>query len=345
MSAVRTTAVVGSTSWGTVLAVMLARNGLAVRLCAYDEADAAALRRDGENARLQPGLRFPPSLTVTHEREVALEGADLLVVAVPSSTLRDNLRALRPHLDSDTLVLSAVKGLERDTGKRMSQVFQEELTDLRQPLCVLSGPNLSREIARGLPAATIVACEDLTTAEKVRDAFMSPEFRVYTNEDVAGVELAGALKNIIAIGAGMCDGFAYGDNAKAGFITRGLAEIARLGVAAGAQPLTFLGLAGVGDLMATCYSPLSRNHHVGIELAKGRTLDDVLSSLGQVAEGVTTAAAARELAQRYAVEMPITEKMYQVLFEGLDPRRAVAKLMLRAPRHELHGVRTGPPAE
>jgi glycerol-3-phosphate dehydrogenase (NAD(P)+) len=339
MSALDTAAVVGSTSWGTVLAVLLARNGLAVRLCAYDEADAVALRRDGENARLQPGLRFPLSLTVTHEREAALAGAGLLVVAVPSSTLRGNLRALRPHVDPDMLVLSAVKGLERDTGKRMSEVVREELPGLRRPLCVLSGPNLSREIAQGLPAATIIACEDLATAETLREALMSPLFRVYTNEDVAGVELAGALKNIVAIGTGMCDGLGYGDNAKAGFITRGLAEIARLGVAAGAQPLTFLGLAGVGDLMATCYSPLSRNHRVGIELAKGRTLDDVLSSLGQVAEGVTTTVAARELARRCGVEMPITEMTYKVLFEGLDPRRAVAELMGRAPRHELHGVR------
>ena len=345
MSALDTAAVVGSTSWGTVLAVLLARNGLAARLCAYDEADAAALRRDGENTRLQPGLRFPPSLTVTHEREFALDGACLLVVAVPSSTLRGNLRALRSCLDPNTLVLSAVKGLERDTGKRMSEVIQEELPALQRPLCVLSGPNLSREIAQGLPAATIIACEDLATAETLRDALMGPLFRVYTNEDVAGVELAGALKNIIAIGAGMCDGFSYGDNAKAGFITRGLAEIARLGVAAGAQPLTFLGLAGVGDLIATCHSPLSRNHRVGIELAKGRTLDAVLSSLGQVAEGVTTTVAARELARRHGVEMPITDMTYQVLLEGLDPRRAVAELMLRSPKHELHGVRGGRPAE
>ncbi len=334
----KSVAVVGSSSWGTVLAVLFARNGLPVRLCAYDEADAKALRHDGENARLQPGLRFPPSLTVTADRQVVLRDADLLALAVPSETLRDNLRALRPHLDSNTLVLSAVKGLERESGKRMSEVVGEELPDLRSPICVLSGPNLSREIAQGLPAATIVACENLATAETIRDALMSPLFRVYTNEDVAGVELAGALKNIIAIGAGMCEGFAYGDNAKAGFITRGLAEIARLGIAAGAQPLTFLGLAGVGDLMATCYSPLSRNHRVGIELAKGRPLDEVLASLGQVAEGVATTVAARELARRYGAEMPITEMTYQVLFEGLDPRRAVAELMLRAPRHELHGV-------
>jgi glycerol-3-phosphate dehydrogenase (NAD(P)+) len=173
----------------------------------------------------------------------------------------------------------------------------------------------------------------------VADLLMGPLFRVYTNEDVAGVELGGALKNIIAIGAGMGDGFGYGDNAKAAFLTRGLAEIARLGIAAGAQPLTFIGLAGVGDLMATCYSPLSRNHAVGVELAKGRRLDDVLQALGQVAEGVTTTIAARHLARRLGVEMPITEKMHQVLFEGLDPHQAVAELMVREPQHELHGVR------
>ena len=345
MSAIRTVAVVGSTSWGTALAVLLARNGLDARLCAYDEADAEALRRDGENARLQPGLRFPPSLTITHDHKAALEDVDLLVVAVPSSTLRANLRAIRPHLNPDTLVLSAVKGLERDTGQRMSEIVREELPEARSPLCVLSGPNLSREIAQGLPAATIIACEDAATAENVRDAFMSPSLRVYTNNDVAGVELAGALKNVIAIGAGMCDGFGYGDNAKAGFITRGLAEIARLGIAAGAQPLTFLGLAGVGDLIATCYSPLSRNHRLGVELANGRALDDALSSLGQVAEGVPTTRAAMTLSRRHSVEMPITEKMYQVLFEGLDPRRAIAELMLRSPKHELHGVRGGRPAE
>jgi len=336
---VKTIAVVGSTSWGTVLAVLFARNGLDVRLCAYDQADAVALRRDGENKRLQPGLRFPPSLSVTNDRQAALDGADLLVIAVPSTTLRENLRDLRANLASATLLLSAVKGLERDSGKRMSEVTHDELPSLERPLCVLSGPNLSREIARGLPAASIIACEDLATAETVRDVLMGPLFRVYTNEDVAGVELAGALKNIIAIGAGMCEGLGYGDNAKAGFITRGLAEIARLGVAAGAQPLTFLGLAGVGDLMATCYSPLSRNHRVGIELAKGVTLDDALASLGQVAEGVTTTVAARKLARRYGVEMPITEMTYRVLFEGLEPRQAVDELMLRAPRHELHGVR------
>ncbi len=335
-------AVVGATSWGTVLAVLLARNGSSVRLAAFDKADAEALRRDGENARLQPGLRFPPSLHVTLGPADTLEGAALLVVAVPSSTLRDNLRVLRSHLSPATIILSAVKGLERDSAKRMSEVFREELPELLQPLCVLSGPNLSREIAQGLPAATIMACEDLSLAERVRGALMSPQLRVYTNEDVAGVELAGALKNIIAIGAGFCDGFGLGDNARAGFVTRGLAEIARLGVAAGARPLTFLGLAGVGDLVATCYSPLSRNHRLGVELAKGRSLEEILPWLGGVAEGVTTTVAALKLARRHGVEMPIAEKTYQVLFEGLDPRRAATELMGRAPQHELRNVPTTP---
>jgi len=332
-------AVIGTTSWGTTLSVLLARREIATCLWSWLEEEAAQLRREGENSLRQPGLTFPPALTVTHNLGEALAGAGLLVLAVPSSSLRENLRRLRPHLDPDAVVLSAVKGLESETGKRMSEVIREELGPaLATPICVLSGPNLSREIARGLPAAAIVACDDPLTAETVRGLLMGPSLRVYTGGDVVGVEMAGALKNIIAIGAGMCDGFGYGDNGKAAFLTRGLAEITRLGLAAGAQALTFSGLAGVGDLIATCYSPLSRNYTVGRELAKGRPLDEVLSSLGQVAEGVTTAVAARRLTQRLGVEMPITEKMCQVLFEGLDPHRGLAELMMREPRHELHGV-------
>lgn len=332
-------AVIGTTSWGTTLSVLLAGWGRATYLWSWLEEEAAQLRREGENRLRQPGLAFPPALTVTHDLGEALAGAGLVVLAVPSSSLRENLRRLRPHLDRDAIVLSAVKGLESETGKRMSEVIGEELgATPTTPICVLSGPNLSREIARGLPAAAIVASDDLPTAETVRGLLMGPSFRVYTGDDVVGVELAGALKNIIAIGAGMGDGFGYGDNAKAAFLTRGLAEITRLGLAAGAQALTFSGLAGVGDLIATCSSPLSRNHTVGRELAKGRPLDEILASLEQVAEGVTTAVAARRLARRLGVEMPITEKTCQVLFEELDPHQGVAELMMREPRRELHGV-------
>jgi glycerol-3-phosphate dehydrogenase (NAD(P)+) len=306
-------------------------------LWSWEEKEAERLQRERQNFARQPGLDFPAELAVTHDMGEALSGAVMTVIAVPSASMRENLRWMRPHLGPRTIVLSAVKGLEAETGKRMSELIEEELSP-RAPVCVLSGPNLSREIARGLPAATIIACRDLTAAETVRDAFMSPSFRVYTNDDVTGVEFAGALKNIVAIGAGMCDGLGYGDNAKAGLLTRGLAEITRLGTAAGAKPLTFAGLAGVGDLMATCYSALSRNHTVGVELAKGRPLEEVLASLQQTAEGVTTTVAARNLARRLKVEMPITEQMYRVLFEGLDPRQGVAELMGRAPKHELHGV-------
>ncbi len=331
--------VIGTTSWGTTLAVLLAGREVSTYLWSWQEEEAVRLQRDGENKLLQPGLRFPPALTVTHDLGEALAGAGLVVLVVPSSSLRENLRQLQPHLDPASIVLSAVKGLESETGKRMSEVIEEELgLVLSREICVLSGPNLSREIARGLPAAAIVACGDLPTAEAVRGLVMGPSFRVYTGSDVVGVEMAGALKNIIAIGAGMCDGFGYGDNGKAAFLTRGLAEITRLGVTAGAQALTFIGLAGVGDLVATCYSSLSRNHTVGFELAKGRPLNEILASLGQVAEGVTTTVAARNLARRLGVEMPITEKMYEVLFEGLDPHRGVAELMAREPKRELHGV-------
>jgi glycerol-3-phosphate dehydrogenase (NAD(P)+) len=330
-------AVIGTTAWGTTLAVLLARRGLPTWLWSWEEAEAEQLRRERQNVARQPGLVFPPDLAVTHDMGEALAGAGLAVVAVPSALMRDNLRWMRPHLGPQTIALSAVKGLEAETGKRMSELVQEELSP-DVPVCVLSGPNLSREIARGLPAATIIASGDLAAAAAVRDLFMSPSLRVYTNDDVIGVEFAGALKNIIATGAGMCDELGYGDNAKAGFLTRGLVEIARLGTAAGAKPLTFMGLAGVGDLMATCYSTLSRNHTVGVELAKGRPLEEVLASLEQTAEGVTTTAAARSLARRLDVEMPITEQMYRVLFEGLDPRQGVAELMGRAPKHELHGV-------
>ncbi|MBI3287341.1 MAG: NAD(P)-dependent glycerol-3-phosphate dehydrogenase, partial [Chloroflexi bacterium] len=235
--------------------------------------------------------------------------------------------------------VSATKGLEIETCLRMSQVIREELgEELSAHLCALSGPNLAREIAAGLPASTVVASEDLEIAQIAQRVFMTSRFRVYTHQDLVGVELAGALKNIIALGAGAADEFGYGDNAKAAFMTRGLAEIARLGVAAGANPLTFAGLAGLGDLVCTCSSRLSRNHYVGEELAKGRKLEDVLASMRMVAEGIYTTQAARSMARRYDVEMPITEQIYAVLFEGKDPRQAVSEFFQREPKRELEGI-------
>jgi len=236
------------------------------------------------------------------------------------------------------MVVSAAKGLELGSCKRMSEVIAEEIDPCCRPnICVLSGPNLSREIIRDLPAATVVAAEDEAVAREAQKLLTAPNFCVYTNTDVIGVELGGALKNIIALGAGMVDGLGYGDNAKAAFITRGLIEIAALGVALGANPLTFVGLAGFGDLIATCASPLSRNHYVGVELAKGRSLKEITDSMTSVAEGVNTTIAAWNLARQLGLGMPITEKIYQVLFEGVDPRQAVDELMAAEGRHELAG--------
>ena len=331
--------VVGTTSWGTTLAILLANNGSDVTLWARTEEEASALRQSGENPRLPPGSTFPPGLSVTSSLEDAAPDADMVVVSVPSRSLRENMRAVRPHLTDGAIVLSATKGLEIESARRMSEVMEEELPDqLDDRIAVLSGPNLAREIVRGLPASTVIASRSEDVALRAQELFMSPVFRVYTNADVVGVELGGALKNIIALGAGICDGLGYGDNGKAAFITRGLVEMTRLAVAAGANPLTLAGLAGLGDLVATCSSPLSRNRHVGEQLAAGLRLDEVLTSMENVAEGVDTTRAALTLAARLGVDMPLTQAISAVLFRGVEPRSAVAELMGRAPRSEWAGL-------
>lgn len=334
-----TASVIGTTSWGTTLAAILAANGADVLLWARTEEEARELESARENRRRHPGFRFPPSLHVTASREEAA-AVDMVVIAVPSQTLRENVRSFAPFLSVPCLALSATKGLEKDSAKRMSEILEEELPDALHPgICVLSGPNLAREIVEGKPASTVVACRDEGNAVRVQEMFMSSMFRVYTNTDVVGVELGGSLKNIIALGAGVCDGFGYGDNGKAAFITRGLVEITRLGVAAGANPLTFAGLAGLGDLTATCASPLSRNRHVGEQLAAGKRLPEILSSMGNVAEGVDTTVGALTLAGRLGVDMPITQAISDVLFNDVDPRQAVAALMGRAPQPEWADIR------
>jgi glycerol-3-phosphate dehydrogenase (NAD(P)+) len=332
-------AVIGTTSWGTTLAIMLSRKGLAVNLWARTEVEAERLKREKGNTIRLPGFPFPEGLQATASLDEALDKAGLVIFAVPSQNMRHNVRLVREYLDSSMLILSVAKGLEVESVKRMSQVLSEEIkTRLHPNICVLSGPNLSGEIARGLPAVTVVASYDAAMAARVQKIMATPLFRVYTNTDVVGVELGGALKNIIALAAGMVDGLEYGNNTKAGLITRGLAEITRLGVAAGANPLTFAGLAGLGDLVATCASPLSRNRFVGQELAKGRDLKGILSSMTGIAEGVTTTVAALKLASELNVEMPIAEQVFRVLFKGLDVRQAVSELMVRELKHELAGI-------
>ncbi|MDA0799779.1 MAG: NAD(P)-dependent glycerol-3-phosphate dehydrogenase [Chloroflexi bacterium] len=327
-------AVIGTGTWGTTLAVILARRGIEVRLLARTPGEAQALIGSGENPRL-PGVAFPESLTVTDDWGNSLDDAAAVLFVVPSRTLRENARRVRPYLGRGPLVICATKGIEEGTGKPMLQCLAEELPEVAARLACLSGPNLAREVVRGLPTSTVVASANEGTAREAQLLLNSTTFRVYTNSDVVGVELGGALKNIIVIGAGVIDGLGFGDNAKAAFLTRGLAEITRLGVAAGAQPMTFMGNAGLGDLMATAISGLSRNHRVGIALAEGKSLQQAIDGLGgEVAEGVTTAAAAMEMARAYGVEMPITELTCRVLFEGLSARDALAELMEREPKPE-----------
>ena len=331
-------AVVGTGSWGTTLAILAARRGMRTCMLARTEQEAATLTADGENRRFLPGYPFPPGLTVTADPGQALDRCDLLLMVVPSQTMRANIRAIKPYLsDPGTIVVSCAKGLELGTLLRMTEVLAEELAaPWKQRLVALSGPNLSKEIVAGRPATTVVASNDAQAARKTQAMLTGGGFRVYTNPDITGVELAGSLKNIIAIAAGMADGMEAGDSSKAALITRGLVEIARLGMAAGASPFTFAGLAGLGDLIATCASHLSRNRFVGQELARGRPLQEVMDSMhGQVAEGVTTTVAALQLAARYNIEMPITEQLYQVLFEGKSPVEGLNALLMREPTDEF----------
>ena len=327
--------VVGTTSWGTTLAIILARRGLDVRLWARTEDEAADLRAQGQNPRFVPGAEFPSSMAVTADLSDAFGEAQLVVIAVPSRSLRDNVRLIRDGLTGTAVILSATKGLEPGSGKRMSQIMAEELDPAEhRGICALSGPNLAREIIRDKPSSTVVASESGEAAAEAQSLITSERFRVYTNDDIAGVEFGGALKNIIGLGAGICDGLGFGDNAKAAFMTRGLAEITRLGVAGGASPLTFAGLAGMGDLVATCSSTLSRNHYVGEQLARGRSLEETRAGMTNVAEGVDTTAAAVVLAERLGVEMPITRATYDVLFNGMDLERAISALLERVPTAE-----------
>jgi glycerol-3-phosphate dehydrogenase (NAD(P)+) len=278
-------------------------------------------------------LRFPPTLSVTHEA-LALRDARLIVIAVPAESLRENLGHILAGVSPDAMLLSAIKGIEAGSGRRMSELIAEAGIGPARTL-VLSGPNFSGEIAAGLPAATVIAGADLERARRAQALLTSPVFRVYASEDVAGVEIGGALKNVVAIACGISDGLAMGENAKAALMTRALAEITRLGVAAGARPLTFLGLAGIGDLIATCGSDLSRNRRLGLGLAEGKSLDDALRSIEGVVEGVGTTRAARVLSGRLGVQMPICEELYAVLFEDKDPSASLIDLMARGAKDEF----------
>jgi glycerol-3-phosphate dehydrogenase (NAD(P)+) len=326
-------AVIGTTSWGTTLAVLLARGGSDVSLIARGVPEADSLNATRENVRHRPGLAFPERLCVTADPE-ALATAEVVVIAVPSATLRDNLTRLAPAIASEATVLSATKGVEPDSCLRMSEVIAEFGIE-RQRVLALSGPNFAAEIAKGLPAATVIAGTDADRARQAQSLLNGPTLRVYTSDDLAGVELGGALKNVVAVACGLSDGLGYGANAKAALITRALAEITRLGVAAGARPMTFLGLAGMGDLVLTCGSDLSRNRRLGLALAEGKSLDEASAGIEGVVEGAVTARAVPGLVQRYKVELPICSALHAVLYESKPPAEAVRELMSRATKAEF----------
>lgn len=328
-------AIVGATTWGTTLGLVMARGGVPVTILTRTAAEADDLNSHREHRRFLPSIPFPDALRASNDAAGTVAPSTLVVLAVPSHRFRENLQLVRAHISSGAAVLSVAKGLELSSSKRMAQIMEEELTpSLHSGICVLSGPNLAKEIAQGKPSSTVIAGLDREMVSRVQKILMTPSFRVYTSDDVVGVELGGALKNIIALGAGIADGMETGDNAKAALITRGLAEMTRLGVAAGAQAITFAGLAGLGDIVATCASPLSRNRYVGEQLAKGKTWPEIRASMDNVAEGVNTTGAALKLAADLNVEMPIAQVTQRVLFENLSPREAIAELMGRPPRSE-----------
>jgi len=329
------TAIIGATTWGTTLGILLAQNGVPVSLLTRSESEAQTLTSQRRNARFLPDAPFPDSLSVTSEPESALRQSSLVIIAVPSDRMRENVQRIESHLQPGAIILSATKGLELPTAQRMSQVLEDELpANLHSGICVLSGPNLAKEIVQGKLASTVIASQNPDAAQTAQAALMSNNFRVYTSRDVLGVELAGALKNIVALGAGIGDGMEAGENAKAAFLTRGLAEMTRLGVAAGADPMTFAGLAGIGDVVATCSSRLSRNRYVGEQLTRGQSWADIRASMDNVAEGVNATQAALVLAKELDVEMPIAEMASRVLFDGLSPHQAMAELMSRPARSE-----------
>ena len=322
--------VIGAGAWGTALAVLLAGKAHEVTLWMYEKDLAEETARSRENRVYLPGFTLPESIHVTSSLETAVRDKAVILSVVPSHTVRAVSRQFASHLSNNTIIISASKGIEIDTLMPLSGVFKDILpSQFHNRLCFLSGPSFAKEVAQKMPTAVTLASYDPVIGKKAQAIFSTAYFRVYTNPDVIGVELAGSLKNVVAIAAGVLEGMGYGHNTMAALITRGLAEIARLGVAMGGNMQTFSGLAGMGDLVLTCTGGLSRNRTLGTRLGKGEKLDDILKGLKTVAEGVTTARAAQNLARKYNVEMPIVDEVYQILYGGKEPKRAVQDLMHR----------------
>jgi glycerol-3-phosphate dehydrogenase (NAD(P)+) len=337
-------AVLGAGSWGTALGKVLAENGHATTLWGLPSDPISDINELHENTKYMRGIRLPDNLRATSSLDEALAQADLVVLVVPSHVLREVCGKLAGRLPVDIPVVTAIKGIENDSLMLPSQILESVLPpNFHAQLTYLSGPSFAREVAQGIPTAVLVASRSTTYAEAAQQAFTNQRLRVYSTDDVIGVELGGALKNVVAIAAGISDGLDYGHNSRAALITRGLAEIGRLANKLGAHPLTVSGLSGMGDLVLTCTGDLSRNRHVGIELGKGKKLPQILAEMTMVAEGVRTTKSAYELSRREGVPMPIVEGMYRILYEHADPRNEVADLMARSPRPERDDLRDSEP--
>ncbi|MFC1629323.1 NAD(P)H-dependent glycerol-3-phosphate dehydrogenase [Gemmatimonadota bacterium] len=328
--------VLGAGSWGTALAVMLEGKGHLVRMWEYFPELAVELDSRRVNEKMLPGIPIPGSIVITSDIEEALKGVEIVLFVVPTTAVRSTATSAARFLADSPLIVNAAKGIEQGTMMRVSEILEDTLPErFKGTIVTLSGPSHAEEVSRGIPTTVVAASPDVAAASLAQEVFSTSTLRVYTNPDQTGVELAGSLKNVIAIAAGVLDGLGYGDNTKGALMTRGLAEISRLGSALGADPLTFAGLSGMGDLITTCISRHSRNRFVGEQVGSGKSLEEVLSGMVMVAEGVNTVRSARELAAKAGVEMPITEAMYEVLFEGRDPGEAARQLMTRELKPEL----------
>ncbi|MCI8341737.1 MAG: NAD(P)H-dependent glycerol-3-phosphate dehydrogenase [Firmicutes bacterium] len=325
-------AVVGSGSWGTALAVMLDRYGHKVTIWSWREEEAQAIRKYREHREFLPSVEISESISIETSPQKAVENADIIISAVPSKFVRVNMEKFSPYLNENHVIVNVAKGLEDHSLLRLSEVIEQCVPQCR--VCTLVGPSHAEEVARDIPTACTVSCRDMEVAKMIQHEFMNKNFRLYTNDDMIGMELGAALKNVIALAAGMSDGLGFGDNTKAALMTRGLVEISRLGIAMGGKAETFMGLSGVGDLIVTCTSMHSRNRRAGIMLGEGKSLEDTLKEVHMVVEGVNTAKAAYELSVKYGADMPIIKKINEVLFEGKNAREAVMELMMRVGKNE-----------
>lgn len=331
--------VIGAGSWGTAIAFVLAENGHDCLLWTRRAEQAAEINDSHTNSSYLPGITLPANLKAISDLEAAVHHSDIIVIAVPTKAIRALCADINQLANNSKLIIHVSKGIEPDTLKRISEVIDEEIsTDKRKAIVALSGPSHAEEVVLRHPTTITAASFDQEAAEHVQDLFMNQYFRVYTNDDLIGVELGAALKNVIALAAGISDGIGYGDNAKAALITRGLAEITRLGMKMGANPLTFSGLTGLGDLIVTCTSVHSRNWKAGNLLGQGKSLDEVVSGMGMVIEGVRTTKAAHQLSERYDVSMPLTEALYSILFDNVPPKEAVDQLMSRMKKQEIEDI-------